>query len=226
MRENTWDETISLGDFSLSEQFRFPKETKWLYPQNQAFADAKLVKKEAEVFHQKEVLHNFTKIDYDFLSLPWVIGYAVVGIIALLAAVYIVFWTISSFNDPDMMAKLNPFAPGNRFRDNWLFMPVIGLLGCLPLGMGMLNWAMNAYPYLKYPTSQERHYRQLLKTGRIKMARVENIETVDERMKRIKFSLKNGRAIGYYLTISPVANTLKKGDQVVLLTQGDYDILL
>jgi hypothetical protein len=68
MRENTWDETISLGDFSLSEQFRFPKETKWLYPQNQAFADAKLVKKEAEVFHQKEVLHNFTKIDYDFLG--------------------------------------------------------------------------------------------------------------------------------------------------------------
>jgi NADH:ubiquinone oxidoreductase subunit D len=210
----------------LSVQIRFPKETKWLYPQNQSFAEALLGGKKAEPVHQREIQANFDKLEFDFLTAPWIIGYGLVGLIGIATAIGIVLWVVWAFSQPELVAKLNPFAYGNRFRDNWLLASIGGFIVSLPMGIGFLRWALRAYPYLKYPTSGERHYYQLLDKGRIHMARVERLENIEDNKTRIKFSLKNGRAVGTYLTASSIAKTLKEKDKIVLFSQGDYDVLL
>jgi hypothetical protein len=210
----------------LATQFRFPKETKWLYPENQGFAEAKLAGHEAKPHHKKEVLYNFGTLEMDFLTAPWIFGYGIVGVICLLTVVGTIFWTIWAFNQPEMVELINILSPEHDWEENWLFVPILVFLVSLPMGIGMLRWALHSYPFMKYESSAERHYHLLLAKGRIWMAKVERLETVDERMMKIRFSLKNGRAVGEYKTISTVAKTLKPGDKLVLFSHGDYDILL
>jgi hypothetical protein len=209
----------------LSVQSRFPKDTKWLYPQNQAFADDKFAGKNAEPFHWKEVLHNFKKLEMFFLTPQWVGLFGTLGVIALLFVIASVVWLIFLINDPSQIGEM--FDTRSE-RKMMISMPIIAVASFFVAGgmaMGFLSWAISSAKYLKYPTPAERQYRQMLDKGKIITGLVERIEKVDEKFVRIKFSTKNRTDKGEYETISPVGKALREGDRVIVF-KSDYAILL
>lgn len=196
---------------------------KLLYPRNQAFIDGKT----KQPANAKEIIYNIKQIEMSFMTPTFVYLFAVIGAFSFLACIAIAIQIIISLGDPDAMYYLNPMNPGVRIRHNWLIGGIVAVFFSGVLGIGNIRWAFHAYPYLKYPSMGERHYRLLVDNGTTIIGIVKEVSPLsDEKFMQVEYTIKKGREFGKWDTVSPVARGLSAGDRVYVYKQGDHVALL
>jgi hypothetical protein len=198
------------------------KEPQLLYPRNQAFIDGKA----KQPANSKEIIHNITQMEISFMTPNGVFFFAAIGAISFMGCIAVGVQMFIASGDPDMLHLLNPFNPGVRIRENWLIGGFVMLFILGTFGVANIRWAFNAYPYLKYPTSAERHFRLLVDRGTTFIGEVKEVRPIDDRFVRVEYSTKKRREFGKWDTVSPIAKGLQARDRVYVFKQGDQEVLL